>query len=75
MSVPSPCTGVCLLSSAKVCQGCFRSVAEIAAWSSMSSKQRLEAVENAKSRRAAEVGIATLGVSDGFSELPVAQAK
>lgn len=68
MSVASPCTGVCLLSSAKICQGCFRSVGEIAAWSSMSSKKRLEAVENAKSRRAASEGV----VSGVASPIPAA---
>ncbi len=40
MSVPSPCIGVCQLNDAKVCQGCHRSIDEIALWSSMTNAQR-----------------------------------
>jgi uncharacterized protein len=40
----SPCTAVCLLDSdSGLCRGCFRSLAEIAAWSSLgdADKQRI----------------------------------
>lgn len=40
MSHQTPCIGVCTLDQQKVCQGCFRHIDEIAAWSMLSAKQR-----------------------------------
>jgi uncharacterized protein len=41
-TVPSPCTGICRLDEDKVCSGCGRLLAEIAAWSSASDAERRE---------------------------------
>jgi predicted Fe-S protein YdhL (DUF1289 family) len=41
-TVPSPCTGICRLDEDKVCTGCGRLLAEIAAWSSASEAERRE---------------------------------
>ena len=49
--VPSPCTGICRLDDDKVCTGCGRLLAEIAAWSSATEAERREI------RRLAEVRI------------------
>jgi predicted Fe-S protein YdhL (DUF1289 family) len=44
-AVLSPCIGVCALDGAGVCEGCHRSVAEIARWSQMSDDERLHLME------------------------------
>jgi uncharacterized protein len=42
-SVRSPCTSVCRLNaSTGWCEGCYRSIDEIAAWSTMSDPERLK---------------------------------
>ncbi len=40
--VPSPCTGICRLDDDKVCSGCGRLLAEIAAWSTATEAERRE---------------------------------
>lgn len=41
--VPSPCNGVCRIDAASGwCEGCRRSLDEIAAWSGMNDEQRRE---------------------------------
>jgi len=41
--VPSPCNGVCRISpESGWCEGCRRSLAEIATWSGMNDEQRRE---------------------------------
>ncbi|MBS1229082.1 MAG: hypothetical protein H6R17_2359 [Proteobacteria bacterium] len=48
----SPCLNVCTLDAARsLCQGCFRTVAEIAAWSRVSNSERLSIVAAAARRR------------------------
>jgi predicted Fe-S protein YdhL (DUF1289 family) len=44
-AVLSPCVGVCTLGSDGLCQGCLRTVDEIAAWSRMSDAERLHVME------------------------------
>lgn len=41
-SVPllSPCIGICELDAGGVCEGCLRTVAEIATWSAMGAEER-----------------------------------
>ena len=40
-SVPSPCTNVCRMSpETGYCEGCHRSIAEIAGWSGYTDKQK-----------------------------------
>ena len=51
MSVASPCVGICALDSDGICIGCWRSVAEIAAWRSASDVERLRALGCAAVRR------------------------
>lgn len=38
--VASPCIGVCRLNDADVCEGCHRTLDEIAEWSSVSDDRR-----------------------------------
>ncbi|QWF70743.1 DUF1289 domain-containing protein [Methylomonas paludis] len=49
-TVPSPCIAYCCVDDQQICQGCFRSLAEIAAWSAADRQTRLTIVENAKRR-------------------------
>lgn len=39
-AILSPCVGICQLSGAGLCEGCYRSSAEIAQWSAMSDAER-----------------------------------
>jgi predicted Fe-S protein YdhL (DUF1289 family) len=51
-SATSPCVRVCALDERTgVCLGCGRTLAEIAAWSSMSEAERLAWMTAAQSRR------------------------
>lgn len=50
MSVPSPCIGVCKVSPNQVCQGCGRTLAEIAAWSQLSERAKARVVTDASQR-------------------------
>ena len=43
--VLSPCIGVCSLDASGICEGCHRSVAEIARWSQMGDDERLQLME------------------------------
>ena len=50
--VPSPCISVCKMDAARgLCQGCFRTIDEIRAWSKSDAPQRL-AIWNALLERA-----------------------
>lgn len=40
-AVLSPCVGICSLDAEGLCEGCFRTAGEIAAWSTMSDQARL----------------------------------
>jgi uncharacterized protein len=52
--VPSPCIDVCRMDAAgRFCEGCARTLAEIAAWSSMGDAARLEVWRQLPQRRAA----------------------
>ena len=50
---PSPCCGVCQLDEMLVCQGCGRTLQEIADWPFMKSSDRESVVERALARLAA----------------------
>jgi predicted Fe-S protein YdhL (DUF1289 family) len=43
--VLSPCIGVCSLDAQGICEGCFRTVAEIARWPQMGDEERLHLME------------------------------
>ena len=44
-AVLSPCVGVCSLGDDGLCEGCFRTGAEIARWSQMNDDERLRLME------------------------------
>lgn len=50
-SVASPCVRQCCLNEQDICMGCFRSLAEIVAWSQVDHHQRREFCLNAHRRR------------------------
>jgi len=47
----SPCINICSLDSQDICRGCFRSRAEIGAWTSLSAVEQWQVVERAQQRR------------------------
>jgi uncharacterized protein len=54
LDIPSPCIGVCRLDPATgLCAGCMRSPAEIAAWPTADSAERLAIVLRLRERRRA----------------------
>ena len=53
-NIPSPCVGVCVMHpTTNLCQGCMRSLGEIAEWSRASNERRYEIVLDLKQRRIA----------------------
>jgi predicted Fe-S protein YdhL (DUF1289 family) len=50
----SPCLNICSLDDQGVCRGCYRSLAEIAEWTRMTTEERWATVERAEARRLAE---------------------
>ncbi len=54
MSVPSPCIQVCAMSQATgLCQGCWRTLDEIAAWSTLSDADKLQVWRALRARKQA----------------------
>jgi len=54
LDIPSPCIGVCRLDAATgLCAGCMRTPAEIAAWPTASSAERVAIVLELRTRRRA----------------------
>lgn len=50
----SPCVAVCILDQASgFCRGCYRTIAEIAAWSSLSGDEKRRVVAQLPARKAA----------------------
>ena len=50
--VPSPCRSVCRMDPAKaLCEGCWRSIEEIAGWGRMGDAQKLEVWERLEARQ------------------------
>lgn len=50
MIVQSPCIGVCCLDE-EVCEGCGRTLLEIAQWSTMSNEQRQYVMKRVEERK------------------------
>jgi len=50
MNAVSPCIGVCQVDEARVCEGCFRSLDEIAKWSRASEEERRSILRSADTR-------------------------
>lgn len=46
MHVPSPCISVCVIGRHNVCEGCYRTIEEIASWGSMTNQEKLEILED-----------------------------
>ncbi len=50
--VPSPCIDVCKMNpQTQLCEGCFRTLDEIAAWSALSDRERSVVLAQLPSRR------------------------
>jgi predicted Fe-S protein YdhL (DUF1289 family) len=49
-AVKSPCVNICALDDHDICVGCYRSAAEIAAWTGMTEDRRQEVVRRADER-------------------------
>jgi predicted Fe-S protein YdhL (DUF1289 family) len=49
--IKSPCISVCVLNEDDVCEGCWRSLEEIARWQSFDNAQRSDVIEKCKQRR------------------------
>ncbi|MFM9882673.1 MAG: DUF1289 domain-containing protein [Burkholderiales bacterium] len=50
--VPSPCINVCRMNDASgVCEGCFRTIDEIANWSVMSASEKRVVLARSNARR------------------------
>ena len=47
----SPCIGVCELGDDKICVGCGRSIAQIAAWSQMTDRERQAILDRLRADR------------------------
>jgi len=61
MSIASPCINVCRMSAASgLCEGCYRSLDEIATWSGCDDAAKLRILEAVAQRRAAQPAHATL---------------
>jgi hypothetical protein len=53
MAVASPCINVCRMDEhSALCVGCFRTLDEIAGWSTCSDAQRIEVLARVEKRRA-----------------------
>jgi len=51
--VASPCNNVCRMNpETELCEGCLRTLAEIAAWSGMSAEEKLAVLARLPGRRA-----------------------
>ncbi|CAN5242245.1 hypothetical protein BH10PSE8_BH10PSE8_17330 [soil metagenome] len=56
-AISSPCIKACLLDPvSKLCEGCGRSVAEIARWGSMNEAERLAIMARLRERLAGRAG-------------------
>lgn len=53
-TVISPCLSICRMDPAGLCEGCFRTLDEIAAWSGLDGAQRLAIWERIEQRAAAQ---------------------
>lgn len=51
MSVPSPCINVCRLGELGWCEGCYRTLREIAEWTAMSDDQKRAVLAKKDERR------------------------
>ena len=58
IKVPSPCISVCRMDGLnKLCRGCYRTRAEIAAWGNMDQDVQILLLETLRERRAKAAGV------------------
>ena len=55
-AVLSPCIGVCTVRADGLCEGCLRTLDEIAAWSRLSDAERLHVMDTLLPAREADPG-------------------
>ena len=48
--IESPCVGICVVDDEDICEGCGRSMDEIAGWLHMSNAEREQAIRHAMAR-------------------------
>ncbi len=58
---PSPCINVCTLDESDVCQGCGRSLAQIAGWTSMSASEQWSVIDELMARKVVNTGTIAAG--------------
>ena len=64
--VPSPCVSVCVIDAPTgLCAGCYRTLAEIAAWIDLSSDERRAVLAALPARRAHNGAAIAMRLSDG----------
>ncbi|WP_332670398.1 DUF1289 domain-containing protein [Aromatoleum sp.] len=63
MSVPSPCINVCRMTADGLCEGCFRTLDEIAAWSRQDDDGKRRILSSIARRREAPGAQATARTS------------
>lgn len=49
--IQSPCVAICFLNESDICEGCFRSSAEITDWTVMTEQEQKQVLENCQQRR------------------------
>ena len=49
--VPSPCISVCYVNDSDLCEGCFRTVAEISEWTSYNDEAKQQVLKLCTERR------------------------
>jgi len=49
-NIDSPCIGICAVDENKICQGCFRSMAEILDWNDADEAQKMQIISNSEAR-------------------------
>lgn len=68
LGVPSPCRSVCRMDPAKaLCEGCWRSIEEIAGWGRMADAQKLVVWERIEARQRERLGTADKGPENASS--------
>ena len=54
--IPSPCISVCVLDENDICQGCYRSAAEITDWFMSSTDDKREVLRRCRERMSESSG-------------------
>lgn len=52
-SPSSPCVDICVLDECDICMGCYRSAAEIAAWTALDDAGKRQVIARIRERRRA----------------------